>query len=664
MKIKFITTKIKWWVISFGVLGSVISSCDYLDVDQYIYDITPIDSVFTTPDKLLQYINGIADYLPAEDRLWTNAWSPFQGASDETFNSWNDNRHAAMKFLLDEITPAAANSHFNNYNAWYKGITKASTVLSRMDEVDDLSTTARRRYTGEMHFFRGYFTYLLLQQYGPVAIMPDHLLDFNADAEALMYERQPYDSCVSYIVSEMEQAVNYLPSVSEGANIYRPTSGVALAVQSRVLLVAASPLFNGNNAYVDWKRTSDGVNYISQTVDNSKWGKAAVAAKRLIESGMYSLYVAYSQPDTEPLAPNVPTADFPDGAGNIDPYRSYKSLFSGEVSIRTCPEFIWARPVNPRGDDSPLWISSPAELLGGGNGLNVTQSLVDAYRMQDGRTIHESSAEYPYPDAGALSAPVGQAKDMGGYKLYSSQTSGMYANREARFYASIGFSHSIWPGTSYSGSEEARYRNAEITYYSDGSAAPSLNFPVDYNHTGYTCIKYNHPEDNMRATGSIQSKYFGIFRYAEILLNYAEALNELDGSYTEGDMTVTRNVDEIARYFNQVRFRAGLPGLSSEEMASRESLREAIKRERQVEFACEGRRYHDLRRWKDAPVAYSSPIKGMNVYSRGSEREKYYTVTVINEPLTQRTWSNKMYFWPIPLNTMNKNSKLDQNPGW
>ena len=240
----------------------------------------------------------------------------------------------------------------------------------------------------------------------------------------------------------------------------------------------------------------------------------------------------------------------------------------------------------------------------------------------------------------------------------------MYANREARFYASIGFSHSIWPGTSYSGSEEARYRNAEITYYSDGSAAPSLNFPVDYNHTGYTCIKYNHPEDNMRATGSVQSKYFAMFRYAEILLNYAEALNELEGPYTAGDMTVTRDVDEIARYFNQVRFRAGLPGLSPEEMASRESLREAIKRERQVEFACEGRRYHDLRRWKDAPAAYSSPIKGMNVYSRGSEREKYYTVTVINEPLTQRTWSNKMYFWPIPLNTMNKNSRLDQNPGW
>jgi hypothetical protein len=284
--------------------------------------------------------------------------------------------------------------------------------------------------------------------------------------------------------------------------------------------------------------------------------------------------------------------------------------------------------------------------------------------MKDGRDINNSSDEYPYPSVSEMADPVGLAKSMGGYTIYSAQTSKMYANREPRFYASIAFSHSIWPGTSYTGSEEALYRNAEVTYYSDGNAAPTLTYPVDYNHSGYTCIKYNHPEDNMRATGSIHSKYFAMFRYAEILLNYAEALNELDGSYTEGDITVTRDLDEIAYYFNQVRYRAGLPGLSAEELESRESLREAIKRERQTEFACEGRRYHDLRRWKDAPDAYSAPIKGMNVYSKGSEREKYYTVTVINEPLTQRTWSNKMYFWPIPLNTMNKNSKLDQNPGW
>jgi hypothetical protein len=388
------------------------TSCDdYLNVDKYVYDITVLDSVFVDEDKLLSYINGIADYLPHEDRLWTNAWSPFQGASDENFFSWNDNRHAAVKFLLDEITPASANTYYNNYATWYKGIRKANTVLARMDECDDLSVSTQRTYTGEMYFFRGYFLYLLLQQYGPVAIPPDGLIDFNDEAENLMCERNTYDECVDYIIENMEKAYSYLPSTREGANIYRPLSGAALAVQSRVLLAAASPLFNGNTAYSGWTR-SDGTHFISQTLDNSKWGKAAVTAKRLMETNLYSLNVIYKEATTDELPDNVPDADFPDGAGNIDPYRSYKSLFDGDVTIRNCPEYIWACQVDPRGDDSPLWISSPSQ-LGGGNGLNLTQYLIDAYKMKDGNDINNSSPEYPYPGSNEAHAQTGQSKSLG-----------------------------------------------------------------------------------------------------------------------------------------------------------------------------------------------------------------------------------------------------------
>jgi len=649
-----------------GLVAAVIwilgmNSCDYMDVDQYVYDITTLDSVFTDPDKLLDYINGIASYLPNEDRLWTNAWSPFQGASDENFASWDDSRHAAIKLLLDEITASNAGSYYNYYETWYKGIRKANTVLARMDECPDLSTSDKRTYTGEMCFFKGYFLYLILQQYGPAAILPDDLLDLNADEENLMYERQSYDSCVSYICDNMEKAYNYLPATRESASdIYRPTSGAALAVESRVLLYDASPMFNGNTAYSDWLR-SDGTPFISQTEDNRKWGKAAVAAKRIIDAGLYSLYTYPKEATTDTLAPNVSTADFPYGAGNIDPYRSYKWPFVGEVLTTSNPELIWGTPENPTGGDSPLWLSAPAT-IGGGNGLNLTQDLIDAYKMKDGRDINHSGTDYPYPGADDVYRPIGASKSMGGYEVYTSNTARMYQNREPRFYATIGFCHSFWPGTNYSGSLDVT--NYEVTYYSDGTAAPTVNYPNDYNHTGYTCIKYNHPTDNLK--GSQKSKVFPVFRYAEILLNYAEALNELNESYTDEEtgITVTRDLDEIAFYFNQIRYRAGLPGLSAEELASQSSLREAIKRERQVEFACEGRRYHDLRRWKDAPDAYSRPIRGMNVHVTSSHRKEYYTITALNIPLTQRVWSFKMYFWPVPLSTLNKNSLLDQNPGW
>jgi hypothetical protein len=302
--------------------------------------------------------------------------------------------------------------------------------------------------------------------------------------------------------------------------------------------------------------------------------------------------------------------------------------------------------------------------MSGGNGLNLTQDLVDAYKMKDGMDINNSSAAYPYPDASIAYQPIGVVKNISDVQLVAN-TPKMYADREARFYATIGFNHSFWKGTSYTGTN-ANSKNVEITYYSNGTAAPNNNFPNDYNRTGYTCIKYNHYADNMLQTGSILPKVFPIFRYAEILLNYAEALNELNSPYhdTATGITVNRNVAEITAVFNMVRFRAGLPGLSSTELASQASIREAIKRERLVEFACEGRRYHDLRRWLDAPAAYSKPVTAMNVAATSGNRQQFFTRITLNDPLTLRNWSFKMYFWPIPKNSLDKNAKLVQNPSW
>lgn len=642
-----------------------VSSCkkSYLDVNDYIYDFVSLDSVFASQSKLLQYINGIASYLPAEDRLWTNSWSPFQGASDENFTSWNDARHAAIKLSLGEITPYTANSYYNNYENWYRGIRKANTVIARIGECKDLSLVAKRQYLGEMYFFRGYFLYQLLQQYGPAVIPPDDVLDLGGDAETLSRERSTYDDCVNYIIGNMEQAYELLPATKEAlAEIYRPTSGAALAVMSRILLVAASPMFNGNPSYANWRRT-DGSLFISNTYDNSKWGRAAAAAKRLMETNRYELYLFPRAADTDTLAPNVPTAAYPNGAGGIDPYRSYKYTFIGEIPATSNPEIIWCRSVDPRAGDSPLWLSTPSHMAGG-NGLNLTQDLVDAFKMKDGRDINNSSTAYPYPDASTGYQPIGVVKNISDVQLVAN-TPKMYANREARFYATIGFNHSFWKGTSYTGTN-ANSKNVEITYYSNGTAAPNNNFPNDYNHTGYTCIKYNHYADNMLQTGSILPKVFPIFRYAEILLNYAEALNELNAPYTDTatGITVNRNVAEITAAFNRVRFRAGLPGLNGTELASQASIREAIKRERLVEFACEGRRYHDLRRWLDAPAAYSKPVTAMNVAATSGNRQQFFTRITLNEPLTLRNWSFKMYFWPIPKNSIDKNAKLVQNPSW
>ena len=117
-----------------------------------------------------------------------------------------------------------------------------------------------------------------------------------------------------------------------------------MALKARVQLFAASPLFNGNTYYSDWQ-TAEGEYFISQEVDNSKWGKAAASFKRIIDTGKYALHtvdkiVNTLGTGTLPLPSTVSDANFPDGAGNIDPYKSYKTLFDGTYQPYQVKEYI------------------------------------------------------------------------------------------------------------------------------------------------------------------------------------------------------------------------------------------------------------------------------------------------------------------------------------
>ena len=125
------------------------------------------------------------------------------------------------------------------------------------------------------------------------------------------------------------------------------------------------------------------------------------------------------------------------------------------------------------------------------------------------------------------------------------------------------------------------------------------NYPV----TGYVMKKYVHNDDAWSGTdATVLPKSFPIIRYAEILLSYVEALNNLTGSHTvtfsdESTGTYTRDMNEMAKYFNMVRYRAGLPGLTTDELSSADKMFDIIVRERMIEFLHENRRFYDVRRW-------------------------------------------------------------------
>lgn len=646
-----------------GLWGCSLVSCDFLNVDRYIDDMTSLDSVFSRKNLLDQYINGAAAYLNDESRLYTHSADPFQTASDENFVAWNDDRHAGTKYLRDEINEFT--NYFARWGEFYKGIRKANVVIKRINECLDISEIDRRDYAGKAYFLRGYYYYLLIRQYGPVPIIPDDPFETDETVENMAIERNTFDECCDYICEAMEMASQMLVQRrSATSEIYQPTKGAALAVISRVRLMQASPWFNGNTAYSGWQ-TSDGRDFISQNYNSDRWGQAALASKKVIDMGVYKLHTIPKNTKTPELPANVSKEDFPNGAGNIDPLRSYSELFNGETPLQSNDEIIYACDSWRGGDESVNWIVMP-QAMGGANGLSLTQSLIDAYYMVDGRDINNSSAEYPYPGPDEAWQEIGSNSgallEFSGYEIMP-RTAKMYINREPRFYASIGYCHCFWPGSSYLGTE-TNYKNIEATYYKDGTVQPAAQFPDDKCFSGYTLKKYTNPEDNLKGTN--RAKAFPIIRYAEILLNYAEALNEMDGTYTdpESGETITRDPAEICKAFNQIRYRAGLPGITEAEASNREAMRDLIKRERQIEFACEHMRFFDLRRWGDAMEMLNKPIMGMNVEARTNERQLFYTPTIVNYKYARRSFSFKMNFFPIHRNTLDKNPKLVQNPGW
>jgi hypothetical protein len=165
----------------------------------------------------------------------------------------------------------------------------------------------------------------------------------------------------------------------------------------------------------------------------------------------------------------------------------------------------------------------------------------------------------------------------------------------------------------------------------------------------------------------VKRKYYPIVRYAEVLLGYVEAMNEMSSSYTDAvtGIAVSRDVTQMVRCFNEIRYRSGLPGITVAEAGDYETMKGLIKHERQIEFFFEDHRYYDLRRWMDAPEVMRTPVNGLDVSAAPAERQSFYTTKIWNtEPAMKRVWNNKMYFFPINQDVLDKNGKLVQNPGW
>lgn len=682
----FTTIKKIFILFIVGLMGVIATSCrDYLNIDNYFDDEFNIDSAFVNARYIEAYMWGAAEMFPDESHTIRFGYTPGPMAADEGFNGLtgggSSNVYYGMDFATGRITPDFYGDSSPNLNQWknyYKIIRKANNVLLNLDNPKDLTSADRLRIEGYTRFIRAYAYYNILVDYGPPILLGDEVVNTNESLEYYDRPRATYDEAMEYICEELEKSAELLPKDVGILNFGRPTQGAAYGLIARLRLIHASPLFNGgkvaNSYFGNWKRSTDGVHYISQQYDESRWAVAAAAAKRIIDLNRYGLYTVKAD-NTTPALPAGVTSDpnfyksYPEGAAGIDAFRSYSDIFTGEAVSAINKELIWGRNT-PYLNDYINQGAFPPSLSGWGR-FCVTQKVVDAYLMVDGRTKEEARGDIYFETLADL--PSGatfddlfteQSKSFSGYPMNAGVFK-MYDNREMRFYASVGFNEAIWQALS---STTNNMHTAKY-YYQDvdgrgGVTATSPNYPI----TGYVIKKYNHPYDAILGTGARRiPKSYPIIRYAEILLTYAEALNNLTGTHTvqlgKQQYTISRNVEEIKKSFNLVRYRAGLPGLSATQLNNPIQVQHEIERERMVEFLWENRRFYDVRRWGIYEESEREPIRGMN--PDGADRESYYRRTIpATSSFLSRVVDKKLIWMPIPRTEMRRLPSLDQNPGY
>ncbi len=682
-------------ILSFAGLSLFFSGCsDFMDSDYLFDERMSLEKVFSSRDYSNEWLARGYAFLGSNSlqEIASKKNMPFNFADDMYFDGENERYR---KWKAGQYTESGLNGESKGiWETAYKGIRQVSIFIQNIDNNGAFSQVEIDDMKGQAHFLRAYYYWLILRTYGPVPIVPDEGVDYTKEYNEIAQARNTYDECVDYISSELIKAAGLLPVGKRPAEeIVRPTRGAALALRARVFLYAASPLFNGKapaevaNALVN----KDGTRLLPDTYNEYKWAKAAAAAKDVMDLNQYSLYVAYAKTTGDiaypaTIAPpsdgNFSEQNWPNGWKNIDPFESYRGFFNGAIAATENPELIFTRGQNGGGEDVMVMVIHQVPRFGG-KGYNshcMTQKQCDAYYMNDGTDIPGMNSmyagEFGYEgrvDSRPRVTGFTVLKDSLIYPELGNQCEGIskqYVQREPRFYASVAYNGSTW---NYLNSNPVNQElsNVQTFYYRGADAGYKVSYSL---MTGIGIKKYVHPEDMCNTLtsgydrGRLRKKVDPAIRYADILLMYAEALNELTSSHDvpswDGSKShnVSRNKADMQKGIQPVRIRAGVPDYTDEVYSNATLFRDKLKRERQIELFAEGQRYFDMRRWMDAPVEEAVQMYGCNIYCSASQAEIYHSPMPV--PSMAPIFATKLWFWPIHHDELKHNNKLVQNPGW
>jgi hypothetical protein len=640
-------------VFSFSVLLVLIllsgTSCKKAYLNVVPDNVATIANAFTSKTEAEKYLFTCYSYLPSDVDPTYNVGLT---AGDEVWIEDN-----AINMTVNDVVqlPRGGQNTSNpigNYmngsrggNANYKGIRDCNVFLenvSNLKLVPDLDIDTRTRWIGEAQFLKAFYHFMLFRAYGPIPVT-DRNLPIDASLDQVHVKRQPVDSVVNYIVNLLDTAAAKLPLsiVNTASELGRITQPVALSLKARLLVTAASPLFNGNSDFGSFKG-KDGAALFNPVYSAAKWQRAANACKDALDvcsSQGIKLYVfpaqAFPLTDTTMKQMSVRNA-------MSEPWNS---------------ELIWGLTVNNLGGYNSFLQRMGAApfdrafvanngVTYGGAAMGPTIKAAKMFYTKNGVPIDEDKTL----DFSSIATLRTATHDERFNLKEGEQTARLNFDREPRFYANLGFDRCIWymANSPSKSDENTFYLFSRAGEFGQNSIVPIagyfmkkvVNWHMDWNT--HTFPAYPYPE----------------MRLADLYLLYAEALNEASGAPTA----------EVYSYVNQVRARAGLPTVESawanfsnnpSKYTTQAGMRAIIQRERSIELCFEGQRFWDLMRWKTASQELSGNITGWD--RTGRTADVYYRELTF---YSRRFVTPRDYLWPIQESDLLVNPNLVQNPNW
>lgn len=455
-------------------------------------------------------------------------------SSDEGINGSGVNLGNYQQGILDVSTT------YSNLNYTY--IDKTNYFLDQLANVPPsvLSVSLKDRLSGEAKFWRAWSYWGMVSQVGGVPLILHTQNSSNVDS--LKVPRSKTSECVAQIIKDLDDAAQVLPSTYGGVDYGRINSVAALGFKARVLLWYASPLFNPSN-------------------DQSRWQTAYAAAKAALQAadaagfGLLANYrdIWYSANKEQIM---VNQYYYPDHYANFNYIRPLPFTNGNTNGDQPILPMLLAYP---KRDGSPMQFDK-TQLS---NPVYNAQFMTDFYTNRDDRfyaTIYCGGTVYPTPDVNVLGMAVPRS-----YTYWNAWT---------------------WKPAS-TPSYELQYKDGSF-----GGISPIIQNGDENGVTGF--FERKGLDTTLTAIQLVgvaagAKSWFSPMRYAELLLNFGECANE------------TGNSAEALNALYRIRERAGIQaggGNYGVTATSQVDIRNAYINERQVEFAFEGFRFNDLRRWK------------------------------------------------------------------